>query len=266
MPDMSTGECDYTYDNTVSFERETRTVTWDGCRGGTIVTGSRVVTELELQGVLNTASLITLSSSDSCGYDAPEVSLDVEAAGSTIRYWDDFYACYDPDGDRIFVHDIDPLISWLGRITGSPAIPAFEGELRAWAAPMLEPSPDPASTCTEGGWDSFTLDIATRMLSWDYCGAPDGSSVYESVIGSRELTQGELTALQDSWEALEVGVSRPCSDFPAPAFIRWPEIELAPAYGGRTYDEAMSCVPDSQGGRYTVGLVAFYAQLTALVR
>ncbi|MBN2195179.1 MAG: hypothetical protein JW751_20345 [Polyangiaceae bacterium] len=268
MPDMSVGECDYTYDDTVSFERRTRTVTWDRCYRGTIVSGSRVVTELEARGILNVASLITLSPADGCGYDAPEVSLDVEAAGATTRYYDDFYACYDPDGDRVFVRDIDPLVQWLFGIasTTAPAIPAFEGEIQARAAPILEPSPDPGSSCVEGSRDEFTLDLATRMLSWDYCAAPDGSSVYASVIGSRELTEGELAALEASWNALEVGASRSCPDHPALTYVRWPEVEISSATGLRICDEATSCLPDSVGGLYAVGFLAFYEQLTALAR
>ncbi len=123
MPWLSAGnECGASYVNTIKVDALAATVAWDACRydsatGHTIgKQGTRAVTSAELDALRAALLQVTIGSEDLCGYDKPNVTLDVQVKGSTGRYADSFYSCRPAPEGRTFVLNIDDVEDALWKL------------------------------------------------------------------------------------------------------------------------------------------------------
>jgi hypothetical protein len=268
--DSPESECDHRYEEVWVVDAQPRELTWDYCGYDrdadryVIERGARTLTDLEYQAVLNTASLLAPVTESLCGEDKPLITAEIEADGASHLYVDEFNAC---DGTSQYtgaVQNIDPLATWLRTLASGAEISEAFDALDVWASPVIDPSPDPSSTCDEDYNVHYSLEVETRELVWDDCRASDAPNLYERAVGSRVLSADELDQVLSSISDFKIGASGPCPSLvpstpdaaPSPAVV-----ELRDT--GRFTDESASCLVYSYSV-YVVGAAELRALLATL--
>ncbi|HOU89465.1 MAG TPA: hypothetical protein PLU22_00405 [Polyangiaceae bacterium] len=211
-------ECGDGYESVWSVDRGARTLTWDYCGWSSpalIERGSRTLSDAELQGVVNTLSIVAPSPLNECGADKERITLELEVDGPSTSCLDDFYSCLDEPNAR-FVQRLDPLVNWVRWCSSDRALPATPAALFGSTGDTLEPDPPSGSTCWEYYAPLYELDVATRKLDWGYCTTTAESGAYTAVVGSRVLDEAELEAVLDAYADLALGASGPCDSLSVP--------------------------------------------------
>jgi hypothetical protein len=127
-PSRDGNECDASYQNVVSVDAASSSITWDTCQydsaqGHTIIArGTRTTTPAELETIRQALRAVQVGNRGYCGADKASVTLDVWAGGFLGRYVDDFYGCHPPVDGRTFVMNIGQLEYALWALVPSPAV------------------------------------------------------------------------------------------------------------------------------------------------
>jgi len=127
-PSRDGNECNASYQNVVSVDAASSSITWDTCQydsaqSHTIVArGSRTTTLAELETIRQALRAVQVGNHGYCGADKASVTLDIWVGGFLGRYVDDFYGCHPPVDGRTFVMNIDQLEYTLWALVPSPAV------------------------------------------------------------------------------------------------------------------------------------------------
>jgi hypothetical protein len=274
-PPSSAAECGDGYQDTFVFDAVAGEVAWDYCElyasytNSVVERGSRQLTAPESIAMTNMLAKLTVGDAHACGADKPVVTLDIETAGYTARYVDDFYACQPPPDGRTFIRNIDWLYAWLATLARYPGVPHTFTRLMLSGPPTSNPPADPSSECEQGGAyqyvNVYSIDALTAELTWDYCGADPGSSVYHVASGTRSLVDAEMASVLGALADVELGNSQLCGDSTdQPLTI----LTLEDAGGSmHCINEAEACRPDYGGGyAYVTNLEQLKDAVVALAR
>lgn len=168
--------------------------TFDGCVTSAqglrlAVTSEATLDAAQMKQVRGALAELEIGQSGTCGADKGVASLSVEHAdGTVIGYLDDFYSCQPAPKGSIYVRNIDTvggLILQLAPPTTPPTLPFDKLELVASGG---MPQLDSGGDCTTAYANTYTLEVASSTLSWDYCDTAVAR-------GSRVLTQAQLESI-----------------------------------------------------------------------
>jgi hypothetical protein len=208
-------------ENVWSFERASRTLTWDYCKApkeydskvGTHEQGSRVLTDAEVQAVMNTLAFVVPDEPSGCRSDATTPELELEVDGTTTSYFEDY--CPSGATDKNYIKGLGPLEFWVEWLSGGE-LPAMPQKLELYTGEV--PAPQDHDCFSPPLPLDYELDLATGLLTWSWCeldpATNDRREPWPS--DSRTLESAELDAVRRTYAALEVGVSGPCESIPKP--------------------------------------------------
>src|SRR6187431_2506428 len=106
------------YDSTWSFDRASRTLTWDACNESskTVQHGNLALSDSEVQALLNLVSSLTPTqqkTGDPCRADGSYAEMDLEVGATTTRYRASSGWCGAPPSEKNAVDGLIALWSWV---------------------------------------------------------------------------------------------------------------------------------------------------------
>jgi hypothetical protein len=119
------------------------------------------------------------------------------------------------------------------------------------------PAPMPAgSDCSDSGAGSFTVTVADRKLSWDYCALQTGAG-NKQLTDSRMLTADELQSVITAVKGVSLSTRTSCgADKPSE------KLEISTPAGSKEYlDDFYAC---NNKGVYVANIDAVYSALYGL--
>jgi hypothetical protein len=207
--------------NVLSLDLQTRALNWQQCSRtakDNCQTKTKVLTDYEVTAAQLMLELLSTDYLTGCGADADVELLDLVFADRVDKYQDDFYAgCSPPLDGRTFLHSIDGIAFWLGKLSGDDPFPAtfatltvYPSQSTAWTDPAA--LADAERACGDDAIDpTYTVTSSTRQLAWSSCVSPNGLTGYQLQSGNRILSESEYALVVQAWSGVQLGATGDCS-------------------------------------------------------
>jgi len=222
--------------------------------------GRVTLTEEQLDEVRGFVNQLRPATSSACGFDKPELTLDLLTSSKTYLLQDDFYACR-PLG-RTFVGQIDGLANFLFDLARTASRPPPQKITVVSVGGVAgDATVEGDSTCDQNLYArTSSVDLDASELTWDFCKAAAGTNVYRIVHGRRGLGVAEAADLLNAYSNLEPVYVTEC-------VLDKPNIDVTveTSKGTLHYVDEASCDEIPQGARPVKNIDALAQEFSLLV-